>query len=427
MSRTIPGARTSELVPEIQRFESRGVTYLAGDFPIFWQSARGEAVFDVDGNRYIDLTAGFGVANAGHSNPTVASAIADQARELAHAMGDVHPTQVKSRLLQKLAHIVPEGLSKTYLASTGAEAVEAALKTAILSTGKPNFAAFKGGYHGLSLGTLAVCGIEKFRTPFLRSLPGGTVFFDFPSRSCTGAALDALLENIRTTLRTRRDVGGLIVEPIQARAGIIVPPDGFLRGLREVCNELGIVFILDEIYTGFGRTGTMFAVQRDGVLPDIMCLGKALGNGFPISAAIAKAEIMDAWEPSRGEALHTSTYLGNPMGCAAALASISVIEELNLPERARALTSTMGARLQKLSSTGVLDIRGRGLLWGVQISDARRAAKLVTAALHAGLIVLQTGKHGDVVSLTPPLMIPEPELLRALDIFESVLKAVAAA
>ncbi|MBC5829856.1 MAG: aspartate aminotransferase family protein [Candidatus Eremiobacteraeota bacterium] len=424
---TIPGVRTSELVPNLQRFESRGITYLADDFPVFWQSAAGASVTDVDGNRYIDLTAAFGVANAGHSNASVASAIGDQACRLMHAMGDVHPTEIKSRLLQKLADIAPDGLSKTYLASTGAEAVEAALKTAMLATGKPAFAAFNGGYHGLSFGALAVCGIEKFRTPFARALPPETTFFEFPARSFTAAALDELLENIRRTLKARSDVGGLIVEPVQARAGIIVPPDGFLRGLREICNELAIVFILDEIYTGFGRTGTMFAAQHDGVLPDIICLGKALGNGFPISATIAKPAIMDAWERSRGEALHTSTYLGNPMGCSAALASIGVIEGSALPERARALGSEVGARLQKLSASRVIDVRGRGLMWGIQVSDARTAAHVISKALQAGVIVLQTGEAGDVVSVTPPLMIPHDELMRALDVVGSVLASVAAA
>lgn len=420
----IPGPRTGALVPALQRFESRGVTYLTDDLPVFWRSASGDTVQDVDGNHYIDLTAAFGVANAGHSNATVASAIADQAHVLMHAMGDVYPTEAKSRLLQKLAQITPGDLSKTFLASTGAEAVETALKTTILATGKSAFAAFKGGYHGLSFGALSVCGIQKFRAPFVRSLPGDTVFFDFPPQSCSGAALDAVLDSIRTVLRARRDVGGLIVEPIQARAGIILPPDGFLRGLRRICDEFGVVFILDEIYTGFGRTGTMFAAQRDAVVPDIMCLGKALGNGFPISAAIAKPAIMDAWEASRGEALHTSTYLGNPMGCAAALASISVIEDLNLPQRARVLGWTMSKRLQELSAACVLDVRGRGLMWGVQLSDAHMAAKVLTKALQAGIIVLQTGKAGDIISLTPPLMISQAELLRALDVFESVIETI---
>ncbi len=415
------------MVRHLERFESRGITYLADDFPVFWQSAGGASVTDVDGNRYVDLTAAFGVANAGHSNPSVASAIGDQARRLMHAMGDVHPTQIKSRLLQKLAEIAPEGLSRTYLASTGAEAVETALKTTMLATGKPAFAAFKGAYHGLSLGALTVCGIDKFRAPFAGASVGGTVFFDFPTQSFTAAKLDGMLQHIRVALKARPDVGGLIVEPVQARAGIIVPPDGFLRGLREVCDDLAVVFILDEIYTGFGRTGTMFAAQHDGVSPDIMCLGKALGNGFPISATIAKPEIMDAWERSRGEALHTSTYLGNPMGCAAALASIEVIEGSGLPERARAIGSEVSARLKKFSDSRGIEVRGRGLMWGIQVSDARTAARIVTRALQEGVIVLQTGQTGNVISLTPPLMIPEQELMRALDVVESVVVSFDAA
>ena len=417
--------RTAELRPALQRFESRGVTYLADDFPVFWESAAGEAIVDVDGNRYVDLTAAFGVANAGHSNPCVASAIADQAHRLMHAMGDVHPTEVKGRLLEKLAAIAPSGLSKTYLCSSGAEAVEAALKTAMLATGKPRFAAFRGAYHGLSFGALSVCGIERFRAPFERALPGRTVFFDFPRRSMSAAALEELLDNLRANLRARTDLAGLIVEPIQARAGNIVPPDGFLGGLRDICDELEIVFILDEIYTGFGRTGTMFAAQRDSIVPDIMCLGKALGNGFPISAAVAKPAIMDAWDYSQGEALHTSTYIGNPMGCAAALASIGVIERNRLPQRAAALGSQLGSRLRTIACSCVIDVGGRGLMWGLRLTDARTAAHVVSRALREGVVLLQSGEAGDVISLTPPLMIPAAELWRALDILESVLRVVA--
>jgi len=417
--------RTAELRPALQRFESRGVTYLADDFPVFWESAAGEAIVDVDGNRYVDLTAAFGVANAGHSNPSVASAIADQAHRLMHAMGDVHPTEVKGRLLEKLAAIAPSGLSKTYLCSTGAEAVEAALKTAMLATGKPRFAAFRGAYHGLSFGALSVCGIERFRAPFERALSGRTVFFDFPRRSMSAAALEELLDNLRANLRARTDLAGLIVEPIQARAGNIVPPDGFLGGLRDICDELEIVFILDEIYTGFGRTGTMFAAQRDSIVPDIMCLGKALGNGFPISAAVAKPAIMDAWDYSQGEALHTSTYIGNPMGCAAALASIGVIERNRLPQRAAALGSQLGSRLRNIACSCVIDVGGRGLMWGLRLTDARTAAHVVSRALREGVVLLQSGEAGDVISLTPPLMIPAAELWRALDILESVLRVVA--
>lgn len=416
---TIPGARTRELAPSLTRYESRNVTFIDERFPVFWESAQGATVTDVDVNRYIDLTAAFGVANAGHSNPYVAEAIHDQAVRLMHAMGDVHPTEAKAKLLEKLASLAPAGLSKTFLASSGSEAVEAALKTAILATGKSAFAAYRNAYHGLSIGTLEICGIDKFRAPFAHLLRGRTLWLDYPR---TGAPLDEALERTHSALRARDDLAALVVEPIQGRGGCNVPPDGYLSGLRAMCDELDILLILDEIYTGFGRTGTLFAAQRDGVVPDILCAGKALANGFPISATIAKPAVMDAWPSSQGEALHTSTYLGNPMGCAAALATIGEIERLRLVERAHLLGLVLASRLERLRAhPHVVEVRGRGMLWGVELRDGALAEQTVKAALAAGVIVLQAGAAGEVLSIAPPLVIDDRQLFRAIDILEACL------
>ncbi len=406
----IPGTNTRSLTSHLARAESRNVTYLGEDYPIFWRSASGANVVDVDGNRYIDLTAAFGVANVGHSNPVVAAAIAEQAATLMHAMGDVHPTEIKTRLLEKLISIVPVGLRKVFLASTGAEAVEAALKTAILATGKSSFAAFHGAYHGLSLGALEVGGIAKFRDLFTDVLPNRRLLLTFGSDPAA----------LRAALAARDDLAAVIVEPLQGRAGCIVPPSGWLRALRSICDELGLLLMFDEIYTGFGRTGTMFASEFEQVVPDIICIGKAMGNGFPISAMLAKPEVMDAWPLSQGEALHTSTYLGNPMGCAAALATIAEIQRLNLPTRAKELGAQMETALHRFElHSGVRAIRGRGLMWGVELN--RSADRLVKAALASGVIVLQAGPTGNVISLTPPLTIAQSQLNRALCILESLL------
>ena len=416
----VPGARTGELVPGLRTFESAGVTALGSDFPVFWESAQGANVYDVDGNCYLDLTAAFGVANTGHTNAYVAAAIADQAVRLMHSMGDVHPTEVRLQLLAKLAEITPEGLSKTYLCSTGAEAVEAALKTTMLYSKKPAVASFKGAYHGLSIGALEVCGLEKFRTPFLSSLPNKTHFFNYPTPA---SGVNSTIDAMRTTLKARGDIGGIIIEPIQGRAGTIVPPKGFMTALRTLCDELGLVLIFDEIYTGFGRTGSMFAAENEGVVPDIMCIGKAMADGFPISACIAKPEVMDAWEPSKGEALHTSTYLGNPMGCAAALANIGEIERLRLPARARQIGLGLAARLDALDHDNVQDIRGRGLMWGIELKDAKAAETVVKAGLQKGLILLQAGEAGNVISITPPLTITEKQLYYAIDLLDELIKS----
>ena len=417
----VPGPRSRELAQTLRRVESRNVTYVDERLPVFWESAHGAIVVDVDGNRFTDLTAGFGVANAGHGNAAVAAAIAHQAQVLMHAMGDVHPARIKIDLLEKLAQIAPAGLGKMFLASTGAEAVEAAIKTAIVATGKSSFAAFHGAYHGLSLGTLEVGGIEKFRTPFLQVLPNRALFLDFPHGGDDAAAHLAIA---RRALESRPDVAALLIEPIQARGGHYVPPTGYLRGLRELCTSLGILLIFDEIYTGFGRTGTMFACQAEEAIPDILCIGKALGNGFPISAAIASPPVMDAWPESPGEALHTSTYLGNPMACAAAIATIGEIERLRLPQRAAALGSAIEPRLMQLRAAGkILDVRGRGLIWGLELRSAQAAARAVKEALAAGVILVQAGAEGNVLSVTPPLVIGQEELLRAIDILDECLPA----
>lgn len=418
----IPGANSARLAELLQRYESRNVTYLADDFPVFWESADGALVTDVDGNQFIDLSSAFGVAGIGHSNPYVAAAIADQAARLMHGMGDVHPTEVRARLLERLTAIVPRGLGKTFLATNGSDAVEAALKTAILATGKPHAAAFRHAYHGLSFGALTVCGIEKFRAPFAAALNASTLFLPYPQEGSD--ALEPALAHIRAALRARDDIGALIVEPIAGRAGCIVPPNGFLAGLRAICDECRMLLIVDEIYTGFGRTGSWFVCDEQHVTPDILCIGKALGGGFPISAAIGRPEVMDAWPPSHGEALHTSTYLGNPMGCAAALASIEEMQRHDLPSRALALGQAIGARVRGWPGRApVVAVRGRGAFWAIQLRDADGAAAVVSRALAGGLILLQTGVDGDALAIAPPLTTDQPTLHAALERLEAAIFA----
>lgn len=416
----IPGVRTAKLRPELARHESHNVTYMAEDFPVFWESASGATVTDVDGNRYIDLTSAFGVASIGHANLKVAAAIAAQAASLSHGMGDVHPTEVRTHLLKRLSEILPPGLDKAFLATTGSEAVEAALKTAVLATGKSRFIAYRGAYHGLSLGALAVSGVEKFVRPFDGLVPHVTTFVDYPDAQNVDLATAAAA--LRSQAGDCAGVAALIIEPIQGRGGCIVPPLGYLAEVRRFCDERGIVMIVDEIYTGFGRTGYWFACEADAVVPDIICIGKAMGGGFPISAAVATPRIMDAWPRSSGEALHTSTYLGNPMGCAAALATIAELEDRKLVARARHLGEYIGERAgQMLERTPVRAVRGRGMMWGLQLPDAGAAERTVKRALSRGVILLQAGPQGDVLSLTPPLVISEPALARALDLIEEEL------
>jgi 4-aminobutyrate aminotransferase-like enzyme len=340
-------------------------------------------------------------------------------------MGDVHPTEIRVRLFQRLAQVLPKSLDRVFLATTGSEAVEAALKTAILATGKSRFAAYHGAYHGLSFGALAVGGIERFRAPFASALENEPVLLDYPRDDASTSAESAAL-HARETLARRSDVAALVIEPIQGRAGCVVPPPGYLAALRAVCNDLRILMIVDEIYTGFGRTGTWFAIERDDVVPDILCIGKAMGSGIPISATIGRAEVMDAWPISTGEALHTSTYLGNPLACAAALATMDEIERLKLPMRAKTLGESIGPRLSSLRShRSVRDVRGRGLLFGVQLRDAATASAVVRSSLRAGVIFLQSGVDGDVIAISPPLVIQERQLARAMDTLQAAIEEAA--
>ncbi|MCX7888003.1 MAG: aspartate aminotransferase family protein, partial [Verrucomicrobiae bacterium] len=298
----IPGPRSRALARQLHRVESHNVTFVSENWPVFWQRARGVNVWDVDGNRYLDLTAAFGVANVGHANPRVVAAVRRQARELLHAMGDVHPNQLKLQLARQLVALTFDRWStgaagRVLFTNTGAEAVEAALKTAAVHTGKPGVIAFDGAYHGLTYGALAATSRELFRKPFAGQL--GRFVRHVPYGSIPEKA---------------DDCGAVLVEPIQGRGGMRVPPDDFLPGLRRFCDEHGLLLILDEVYTGFCRTGRWFACEHWDVVPDLICVGKALGGGLPISACIGKAPVMDSWPPSEGEAIHTSTFLGHPLG-----------------------------------------------------------------------------------------------------------------
>jgi len=418
----IPGPRSNELRVLTEMYEARGVTYFGADYPVFWESAHGALVSDVDGNRYIDLTSAFGVANAGHANERVVEAIVAQAHTLIHGMGDVHPTESKALLLQLLAAITPGDLQKTYLTTSGSEAVEFALKTAVLATGKAHFLAYRGAYHGLSLGALDVIGIDKFRAPFATLLAQRTTLLDYPrANDSTNDALAAA----RSALEADPEIGAIVLEPIQGRGGVIVPPLGFLSGLRALCDERGVLLILDEIYTGFGRTGTMFACERENVVPDLMCIGKAIAGGVPLSATIGRPHVMDAWAKSEGEALHTSTYLGNPLACAAALANIAELERLDVLARVRTREGTLAQRLASFVTTfaNVLEARGIGFMWALEFATAADANRVVVDGLARGIILLQSGPTGTSITIAPPLVISDGELARGLDLLEAALQA----
>jgi 4-aminobutyrate aminotransferase-like enzyme len=416
----VPGPRSRELAVRLAAVEAPGVTYLGDDYPVFWESASGAFVTDVDGNRYLDLTSAFGVAATGHTNPRVAATIAEQAQRLIHGMGDVHPTEIRTILLEALAALAPGGLCKTYLTTSGSEAIEFALKTALLATGKSRVIAYEGAYHGLSLGALEVAGIDKFRSPFAPLVVDRATFLPYPGAH---ASVEGAIGAARAALDRDPEIGAIVVEPVQGRGGVIVPPSGFLAALRALCDERGALLILDEIYTGFGRTGTMFACEREGIVPDMLCVGKALGGGVPLSATIGTARVMDAWPKSTGEALHTSTFLGNPLSCAAALANLDQLAQLDVLGRVRAREAALGTRLRELLRFPLVrDVRGIGFLWGVEFADAGLANQVVVRGLAAGVVLLQSGPTGTSVTIAPPLTIDDEQLARALLLFERAVQ-----
>ena len=408
---SVPGPRSLEAAEQLRRYESRNVTYLDAEFPIFWERAEATNVWDVDGNRFLDWTSAFGVAGLGHTNPAVRDALVRQAGKLLHGMGDVHPTPLKAELCARLSALTFErwgaGRGKTLLGNSGFEAVEAALKTALLSSGKPGVIAFHGAYHGLGYGALEVAGTPYFRDPFRSQLKEFATLVPFPRQASDLASLEAQIE----AALAGGEIGAILAEPIQGRGGEIIPPRGFLVLLRKIADAHGIPLVLDEIYTGFNRTGTLFACAHEGVIPDVICLGKGLTSGFPLSACVGRAGIIDAWPQSNGEALHTSTFLGNPLGCAMALASL---EQHARPETA-ALVKERGAHLlaalRELRSPHIVDLRGMGLLVGLEL-DLNGAAvnDMVKRALRDGLIFLQSGPEGNILAFTPPFAISDEEI-----------------
>ena len=417
----VPGPESVALAERLRAVESRNVTCLDPVAPIFWQRASGANVWDADGNRFVDLTGAFGVASAGHAHPDVTGAIAEQAATLLHGMGDVHPAEAKVELLEALAARFPGGgPAKAVLGSSGSDAVEVAIKTALLDDARPGLVAFEGGYHGLSFGALDATFRADFREPFANRLPGATAFAPYGDAEGAGRAAHALQHR-------GFPVGAIIVEPVQGRGGEIVPPAGFLRDLRRLCDDEGWLLIADEIYTGCGRTGRFFACEHEDVVPDLLCVGKGLSSGMPISACVGRAAVMDVWPASTGEALHTQTFLGHPAGCAAALASLRVIEREGLTDRAAKLGADTLARLREEleDAPSVVEVRGLGLMIGIACASGEVAASVTRAALERGVILLPSGPDGETVSITPPLTIGEAAFDHALAVLVEILTTCA--
>jgi 4-aminobutyrate aminotransferase-like enzyme len=360
-----------------------------------------------------------------------------QAARLVHGMGDVHPPEIKVALLERLAALSPWPETRGVLASAGSEAVEIALKTALLRTGRPGILAFEGGYHGLTAGALATTGRPYFRRPFQPRLFEGVAFAPFPDPrdgpDGAGRALDAVERHLSGGAPGGHPIGAVLVEPVQGRAGVRLPPEGFLAGVSERAERAGAVVVADEVFTGSGRCGAFLVSERFGLRPDIVCLGKAIGGGLPLSACLGRAEVMDAWPASPGEALHTSTYLGHPLACAASLELLHLLDE-GLADRAERLGVRLldGLRGALEGVSGVGEVRGAGLLLGIELVATGggqtprpgAAARVAHAALAHGLLVLPAGEEGHVVELSPSAYLTEGQVEAAIDGLERVVRRV---
>jgi 4-aminobutyrate aminotransferase/(S)-3-amino-2-methylpropionate transaminase len=425
MSVRPPGPKSRDLAARLAEVESPAVDARralrakdsgAEQGSIVYASGRGANVTDVDGNRYVDLAAGFGALLLGHGRQEVVAAVEAQQRRLGLALGDVYGSEVKLALCERLATLLPVPRARVMLGSSGSDAVTAALKTAMLATGRPGVVAFQGAYHGLSYAPLAACGLRPgFREPFAQQLSAHVTFAPYPEGSA-----EASLTAVKRAL-ARGDVGAVLIEPILGRGGCVVPPQGFLASLRSACDASGALLLCDEIWTGLGRSGSWLASVDDGVLPDVICLGKGLGGGFPISACVGSERAMAVWGMHGGTTLHTATHFGAPPVCAAALATLKVLEREDSPRRARALGATWMDRLRRQTvGRGVREVRGRGLMVGVALEGgAGRALTVARRLLEGGWIVLTGGAAGDALTLTPPLDVEEA----LLDAFGEALAA----
>ena len=421
----------SRSTPDLYR-EYVNLSSTFGVEPIVVQRGRGAVLSDVDGREYLDCFAGIAVVAVGHCHPRVVEAATAQLRDLIYCGTYLYHVPAAGLLAERLAQVTPGRLQKTFFCNSGAEAVEGALRLARTFTGRTEFIALESGFHGRTGATLSVTGNRKRRQ---RGGPyaGGVSFAPAPNpyrcRLCRGSCNLACADAVRDVIdyHTSDDVAAFIAEPVMGEAGIVVPHPEYFRRLRSILDERGILLIADEVQSGFGRTGTMFAIERYGVEPDILTMAKGIAAGLPLGGFIARPEIADSFGP--GE--HFSTFGGSPVACAAALASLDVIESERLCHRAQLLGERLGTRLRELAARHPLigDVRGAGLMFGVELV-ADRAAKtpapelagrVRAACRERGVLVGVGGFFGNVVRIQPPLVIGDAQLDLAADVLDAAL------
>jgi len=425
----LPGPEAAAIIARDEPVTSPALTRL---YPLVARRGRGCVIEDVDGNRFLDFNAGIAVVAAGHAHPAVNAAIHAQVDDLLHYCSSDFYLPTYTDLSVKLAELAPiAGPTRSFLCNSGTEAVEAALKLARHHTGRPNVIAFLGAFHGRSLGSLSLTASKaRQRGGFGITVPGSfhaPYWNPYPTdggdSALTGA--DYIEQVIFTQLSTPDDVAAIFVEPIQGEGGYIVPPAGWLARLRELCDRHGILLVVDEVQSGVGRTGTMWACQHPtaGVEPDIMCIGKGLASGLPLAGIVAKADVMD-WEPGG----HGSTFGGNPVACAAALATLELVEQ-GLAANARAVGAHLLAALDTLATTIaaqgrplITQVRGRGLMIGIDLPDHDAADALQEACFRRGLLTLTCGER--TLRFAPPLVVTAEQADTAVAIVADALASL---
>jgi len=408
---------TADCIRTLKAFECRDASFLEASPPLVYKSASGMYVTDTDNNRYIDFCAGFGVHALGHNHPIHRKLFTEQANldmpPVVHGMGDVYPSVDKVRLIKRLSDLLPDHLNRVSLALSGGQAVELAVKTALLR--KPGLiVSCSGSYHGLDLGILSLTSREDFKQPFaMWTSKHSSLEIPFNTKD-----LDQILTHAQ---KVDLPLSAVIVEPIQGRAGVRPADLEFLRALRQLCDREDALLIYDEVFTGLGRSGRIsFA---DKVPCDLLCLGKALGGGFPLSACVGTAEAMGAWPRNDGEALHTGTFFGHPLSCRFAEKTLGFIVDNRLDDRAKQMGAVFKAMLEKrlLGHPLVESIRGDGLMLGVVFSRDLIGVHMTDILRGMGMITLPSGEKGHVLSLTPPLIVTEEDLERGVDLIEKAL------
>lgn len=403
-----PDRAAQEILDRYARYLNPGLVRLyrfANVVTAEWE-AEGAVVRDLHGKEYLDFSGGPAVFNVGHRHPKVVAAVRAQLDRMPMSVRAM-PRAPEAALAELLAQITPGDLQYSFFANSGAEANEGALKLARLATGRPNFVAAEGGFHGKTMGALSASGREQYKTPFAPLVPGFT-HVPFGDLAAMERAVTA-------------QTAAVILEPIQGEAGVIIPPEGYLRGVREICDRAGALLILDEVQTGLGRTGRMFACEHWGVTPDILTTAKALSGGIvPIGAFTARPHLWKALE--QNPYLHSSTFGGNPLACAAGAATIRVLLEERLPERAAELGVYLLQRLRDLQRVHpgmIKDVRGKGLLVGMEFADPDIVLLITADALERGLIVFYSLNKPECFRIAPPLVITREQIDRAVGILDA--------